>query len=85
MAVLNAADRLAGYFAYMADRNAARDGLELTKPNLKAAFDAVDTWIDANMASFNAALPLPARTALTTPQKAKLLVAVVERRFLSGV
>lgn len=85
MAALSAGDRTLGFQQYLAERNAVRDPLECNKPNIKAAFDATDAWIDANMASFNAALPLPARTALTTPQKALLLIACAQRRFLSGV
>ena len=53
----------------------------LLKPDLRAAVDAVDVWIDDNTASYNSALPLPARTELTAKQKALLLMAVVQRRF----
>ncbi len=53
----------------------------LLKPDLRAAVDAVDSWVNANTASFNAALPEPAKTQLDARQKALLLMAVVQRRF----
>lgn len=52
----------------------------VTKPQLKAAVDATDDWIDANAASFNTALPQPFRGAATTAQKAYLLAFVTMRR-----
>ena len=58
-----------------------RDAFNLTKPQLDAAIAAIDDWIDANAASFNTALPLPARTALTAGQKAELFFIVTRRRF----
>lgn len=85
MASLSAGDRIAGNNTFMQERNAVRDSLELTKANLKAAYDAANTWADSVQAAYNSALPLPARTSLTTQQKAKLLIAVLERRYLSGV
>ena len=85
MAVLSNNDRLAGYIEYLSTRNAERDPLELTKANVKAAFDALDDLMNSQQTAINAAIPQPARTALTTPQKAKLLIAVLERRYLSGV
>lgn len=54
----------------------------LTRADLRAAVDATDDWIVANQASFNAALPLPARTVLTAQQKALLFSYVVRRRWL---
>lgn len=85
MAVLNAADRTAGHAEYLRLRNAERDPIECTKPNVKAAFDALDDFFNTNAAAINAAIPQPARGQLTTPQKARLAIAVLERRYLSGV
>lgn len=56
----------------------------LTKPDLRAAIDAADAWINTNAAAFNSALPQPARGALTAAQKAKLLAAVALKRFVKG-
>lgn len=53
----------------------------LTKADLQAAVNAVDDWIDANEASYNAALPVAARTNLTVAQKPALLVVVMLRRL----
>ena len=55
--------------------------ISITKVDLRAAVDAVDAWVDANAASFNTAIPLPARTALNARQKANILSAVIRRRF----
>lgn len=52
-------------------------------PAVRAAVDAADVWADANAAAFNAALPLPFRTAATTDQKTALLCYVVLKR--SGI
>jgi hypothetical protein len=48
---------------------------------LQEAVDAVDSWLDANAASLNVAIPVAARTTLTVKQKAQLLVYVIRRRF----
>lgn len=85
MAVLPASDRVLGYVEYLRLRNLERDALEITKSNVKAAFDALDDWVNSQQSTINAAIPLPARTALTTAQKAMLLIAVLDRRYLSGV
>lgn len=52
----------------------------LTKPEIAAAIAATDDWIDANQASFNAALPQPARSALSSAQKTFLFCFVAMRR-----
>lgn len=57
----------------------------LTKADLRAAVNAIDTWLNSNAAGLNAALPQPARGTLTTSQKARLLQIVVARRYLTGV
>lgn len=78
MALLSIADRA----AIVADivRTTECPGA-VTKADLRAAIDAIDAWVDANAASFNSAIPLPARTALTARQKVALLTWVVRRRF----
>lgn len=55
--------------------------LNLSKTELRAAVNAIDAWVDANAASFNNAIPQPARTQLSARQKAELLMFVVRRRF----
>lgn len=54
----------------------------VTKPELRAAVNALDTWLNDNAAAANAALPQPARGALTVKQKAALLSYVIARRYL---
>lgn len=53
---------------------------ELSKADLRAAVDATDTWIENNQASYNAALPEVARSALTAAQKTLLFCAVALAR-----
>jgi hypothetical protein len=52
----------------------------MTKPNISAAVDATDTWIDSNQTSFNSALPLPFRTSATLVQKTIVFAYVALRR-----
>ena len=52
----------------------------ITKPDLKAAVDATDDWLEANQTSFNSALPQPFRGAASLPQKTFLLCYVAMRR-----
>ena len=58
-----------------------RDIISITKPDLLAAITAMDAWIDANAASFNTAIPLPARTSLTVKQKIELFMLIVKARW----
>jgi hypothetical protein len=81
MAVLPDADRHQIWARYMSDLSSEGDPLPLLKAELRAAVDAIDGWVDDNAAAFNAAIPLPARTALTARQKARLLAFVIRRRF----
>lgn len=53
----------------------------VTKADLRAAVDAIDQWCDDNQASFNTAIPQPARTALSADQKGWLLCYVVRKRI----
>lgn len=84
MAVLSTEDRVETWADYM--RAASNDGdlLTLTKPDLRAAVNALDDFLNTNAAAINTAIPQPARGALTAAQKARLLVFVINRRYLSG-
>lgn len=57
------------------------DAIAISKVDLRAAVDAVDTWLDANAAALNAAIPQPARGSLTTAQKARILSLVALKRY----
>lgn len=86
MALLTAADRADLWRAIMDDLSAERDPLgTIAKAELRAAVDAADAWVDTNSASYNAALPQPARGVLTAAQKARILVAVIRQRWIRGV
>lgn len=54
------------------------------KGDLRAAAVAIDQWISDNAISFNSALPQPFRGAASTPQKVRLFVLILERRFKLG-
>jgi hypothetical protein len=81
MAALPNQDRVDLWKAFMQNESAEHNTLSLIKTELRAAVDAADAWADANAASFNSAIPLPARSALTTQQKALLLMFVIRRRW----
>jgi hypothetical protein len=85
MAVLGDPDRVLVNQDYQSDLSAQREQFgALTKADIRAAVDAADTWVSANSASFNSALPTAARTGLTASQKALLLSMVVQRRWVTG-
>ena len=76
MAVLTAAERLKVFGHVLR----AVAWPSMTKPNVSAALDATDQWIEDNAASFNTALPLPFRTTATLAQKTVLFAYVAFRR-----
>ena len=62
----------------LVDDRLAPDGpVTVTKAELAAAAEGVQAFLWANRAALNTAVPLPARTTLTTDQKMALLAAVV--------
>ena len=52
-----------------------------TKPELRAAVNALDDWIDGNAAAINAALPEAFRSTASQGQKATLFAFVALRRY----
>jgi len=84
MAVLSDSERAKVWSQLMSDLSARREGIAVNKADLRAAINAVDQWVEDNKVTFNLAIPLPARTALTAAQKAELLVYVARRRFQVG-
>ncbi|MGE0724205.1 MAG: hypothetical protein AB7O45_07510 [Alphaproteobacteria bacterium] len=80
MAVLSNADRRDVWAEFQRTPEAG-ETFALSKADLRAAVDAIDQWIDDNAPAFNAAIPQPARGALTAWQKARLFSAVLRRRF----
>ena len=81
MAVLSDPDRALVASRLMNDLSVVREACSLTKTQLQAAVNAADDWANTNAASFNSALPAAAQSGLTASQKARLLAAVVLRRF----
>lgn len=81
MATLPASDRQGVWRGLMRFWSALREPVSgVTKADLQAAVDATDNWIDSNAASYNAALPVAARTGLTLSQKTLLFCAVALMR-----
>ena len=81
MALLSDSERFTTWAEYMQEN---AEGFALNKGDVRAAVNAVDDFLQNNAAALNAAIPLPARTALSTTQKALLLTAVVRRRYIVG-
>ena len=61
------------------------EDVNLSDPNLLAAVNATDAWIDDNQASYNQALPSAAQSGLTATQKTLLFCAVALLRVDPGV
>lgn len=83
MAVMSEQNRQACFADFMRTELSTYSG-SMTKAELRAAIDAADLWASDNAASYNSALPLPARTVLTSAQKARLLAAVILKRYTTG-
>lgn len=82
MAVLDKTNRSTLWAEFMRRISRESQGVgAMSKQELRAAVDALDDWIEANQAAINQAIPLPARSALTTKQKALLFFFVADRRF----
>ena len=81
MAALSDPDRFDIWAEWMRQN---RETVAISKTDLRAAFNAIDDEMDAISITLNNALPVAARTGLTTSQKAALLSAVVAKRYSSG-
>jgi len=81
MAELSIVDRKRLHKKTMSDFSNDRESVALTKADLRAVIDALDTYMNNNAAAINSTIPQPARSALTAKQKAKLLMAVIKRRW----
>ena len=66
---------------FMSSLSSIFELMGLSKPDLRAAVNATDQWIEDNQASFNNALPAAAKAALTSKQKVRLFMAVAQKRF----
>lgn len=81
MAVLSNNDRAAISADFQRKISDIQMPIGINKSDLRLAINAIDQWIDDNAASFNSAIPQPARSALTTKQKAWLFNLVMKQRF----
>lgn len=84
MANLADNDRLGIWHDLMSACSRDRETVALSKADVRAAVDAADSWASSNAAAFNSALPVAARNNLTAGQKARLLAAVILRRYQTG-
>ena len=81
MAVLPDNKRAQAWAQLMQDLSADGQEIAITKADLRAAVDALDTFLENTAATINAAIPQPARANLTTSQKARILAAVTLYRY----
>lgn len=84
MAVLTDIDRREIWAEIQRELSAVNEPLALSKTALKAAVDALDQFLSDNAATINNAIPQPARSSLTVPQKARLLMKVITQRYVKG-
>lgn len=81
MTVLSDSDRLDGTVRLInklfVDANSTAN---MDTVAIRAAFDAADSWADANSASFNTALPTTFKNTASVTQKSLLLCYVVMKR-----
>ena len=81
MAALSTADRIECRGEYLRTEATA---IGLTKAEIQAAVDALDQWFSDNASTINTAIPQPARGALSTSQKARLIAAILYKRYVKG-
>ena len=81
MAVQSDLQRIEGAGVWMREN---KDKISVSKPDLRGAYNALDDFFTANVASINNAFPPEAKSGLTTTQKAHLLVRVISDRYLNG-
>ena len=83
MAIMSDTNRSECWADFMRTESGTYGGI--TKADLRAAINAADQWASDNAASYNTALPQPARAELTAAQKARLLAWVIMKRHKVGV
>lgn len=78
MAVLSESQRIAVWEKWMRDNLGY---ISITKPELKAAVDAIDNFLESNSTAVNNAFPTPAKQNLTSGQKAMVVAYVAMKRW----
>jgi hypothetical protein len=81
MAVLSDQDRADVATEFMQQ---AKGPLSVIKADIRAAVNGLDDWYNTNAASANAAIPQPARSALTLTDKAHMSNLIVSKRYDKG-
>jgi hypothetical protein len=81
MAVMTTGQRRDSWQELMSEWSRERKSIPVTKDILLEGVDAIDQWISDMAGSFNSALPLVLRTALTKAQKTELFIFVLRRRY----
>lgn len=84
MPAMSAADRAEASAEYQRTYAPGEVVSGVTKADIRAAFDAIDALMTSSETTISNAFPVATRNGLTTPQKARLLLAVVARRYLVG-
>jgi len=84
MAALSDEDRAELSAEYNREISNERVPCGITKADIRAAVNALDTFLNDNAAAINSAIPQPARGTLTTAEKARLLKLVITRRYIAG-
>lgn len=82
MAELTSEQRRQVNAALMRTFSAFSEPIPVTKTDLRAAVDGLDTFLNNNGAAINSAIPQPARGALSTGQKAIVFTAVQIARYM---
>lgn len=78
MAVLPDNDRADVWADFMRKISDARESCAVNKTDLRAAVDALDSFLETNAAAINGAIP---RANLTAAQKARILAYVALKRW----
>lgn len=81
MAVLSDADRAVLTAAENRRLSDAREAITLTRAQLRAAYNAIDQFLEDNATAINNAFPAAAKGALTAKQKARILMQVAQKRM----
>lgn len=81
MAVLDDTTRAAIWADIMSKLSSDREAVSITKAELRAAVDAIDSFLETNANAINNAFPAAAKAGLTIPQKARLLAYVTLKRW----
>lgn len=84
MAILSDEKRIELWKEIQSSLSEVREPCAVNKADLRAAVNALDSFFSDNAATINAAIPQPARSDLTTSQKARLLMLILKYRFVEG-